>query len=169
MKWPSEKVWFSSSHPNEPQESHSKSQKGRLGRLTNALPTLCPLTCWTAMLELHDICLSVTEEREFQEPRTSRGLLTTLLQDWWIAQVGTIWWSISGGSPEVQGDFRELEVTCQRTGCSQSYTYYIWKLPSSSTSLSVEVSSQNLWTSTRSCKPFVCTLAVTPPSYVSSY
>ena len=81
MKWPSEKIWFSSPHPNESQESHSKPQKGRLGRLTNAPPTLLPQTCWTAMLELHDIRLSITEEREFQEPQTSRGLLTTLLQD----------------------------------------------------------------------------------------
>lgn len=81
MKWSSEKVWFSSPYPSEPQKSHSKPQKGSLGRLTNAPPTLVPQTCWTAMLELHGICLSITEGREFQEPQTSRGLLTTLLQD----------------------------------------------------------------------------------------
>lgn len=157
---PSEKIWLSSPHLNEPQESHSKPQKGRLGRLTDAPPTLLPQTCWTAMLELHDICLSITKESEFQEPQRTVDNTPARLMD--CSGWNNMLEQSRGNSENWRSHVRGLAAV------SHILTTF-GKLPSSSISLSVEVSLVNLRNFTRSCKTFVCTLAVSPPSFVSPF
>lgn len=80
VKWPSTKVWFSSLTAVN-SKSHSKPQKGKLGRLMNPSPTLLSPSCWTAVLELNKIWLYTTQEKELQEPRRPKELSTTLLWD----------------------------------------------------------------------------------------